>query len=394
MNALTALIVKNASRPGRYADGNGLYLVVDPSGAKRWLLRTLVQGRRRDIGLGGLKTVSLAEARAKAAALRAIARDGGDPVAARRIERIIVPTFEAAAAKIHSEHSAAWKNRKHRDQWINTLKEYAFPYFGARPVNQIATPDVLKALGPIWLTKPETARRLRQRIATVFDWAKAAGHLDGENPVSGVARGLPKQPERKKHHRATPFGDVPALVGNLRCEESDRASALALEFLILNGTRTSETLDAKWSEIDEKSAVWTIPAERMKAGREHRIPLSKRAIEVLKAARKSLPQSDFVFPGAKEGKPLSSMALLMKLRRTGSTATVHGFRSAFRDWAAERTNFSREVCEMALAHTIANKVEAAYRRGDLFEKRRKLMEAWGAYVSTEPAKVIRLKAAF
>ncbi len=391
-SALTALRVKTVSKPGRHCDGNGLYLVVDPSGAKRWLLRTIVRGRRRDIGLGGVRLVSLAEARAKAARLRAIARAGGDPVAEQRKSRVVGPTFRQAAEKVHSENAAAWRNKKHAAQWLKTLDEYAFPHFGDRPVDQISTPDVLRALGAIWLAKPETARRVRQRIAMVFDWAKAAGHVSGENPVAGVGKGLPRQPDRVKHHAAMPYVEIPAFVQRLRNETSERASALALEFLILTATRTNETLQAQWSEFDEKAGVWTIPAARMKAGREHRVPLSARCLEILKTARESLSSSDFVFPGAADGKPLSNMALLMRMRRMGEAATVHGFRSAFRDWAAERTNFSRDVCEMALAHAIKDKSEAAYRRGDLLDLRRDLMKTWSAYVELAPSKVIALRA--
>lgn len=393
VNALSAIKVRNLSAPGRYADGNGLYLVVDASGAKRWLLRTIVQGRRRDIGLGGLKTVPLSEARIKAATMRAVARDGGDPLAERRKARAVVPSFKTAAEEVHANQVTAWKNKKHRDQWLNTLKTYVFPHFGDQRVDQISTPDILKALGPIWLKKPETARRVKQRIAAVFDWAKAAGHIDGENPVTGTSKGLPKQADRKNHHCAMSFPEIPAFVGKLRLTRNDRASALALEFLILTATRTNETLQARWSEFDEKGAVWTIPADRMKAGREHRVPLPVRCLEILKIAREALPSSDFAFPGAVEGKPLSNMALLMMLRRMGVDVTVHGFRSSFRDWAAERTNFPREVCEMALAHTIKSKSEAAYRRGDLFQKRRKLAEAWAGFIVRSPAKVVQFQQA-
>ncbi len=393
-NALTALRVKSLSKPGRYADGNGLYLIVDPSGAKRWMLRTVVRGRRRDIGLGGVRLVSLAEARINAAQLRAIARDGGDPLEARRKARAVVPKFREAATRVHADNIAGWKNEKHAAQWLKTLDEYAFPYFGEAAIDTIGTPDVLKALGAIWLQKPETARRVKQRIGMVFDWAKAAGHVGGENPVAGVSKGLPRQPDSQKHHAAMGYAAVPAFVERLqRDTESDQqASALALEFLILTATRTNETLHAKWSEIDEAAGVWTIPAARMKAGREHRVPLALRALEVLKAARALWPESDYVFPGAIEGKPLSNMALLMRMRRMGEEATVHGFRSAFRDWAAERTNFPREVCEMALAHTIKDKSEAAYRRGDLLERRRALMKAWAAHLAAGLAKVVAIRA--
>jgi integrase len=377
---LTAIKVRSTTKPGRYADGNGLYLIVDPSGAKRWVLRTIVQGRRRDIGLGGVRLVSLAEAREQAAVYRKIARQGGDPLAERRRATKKVPTFSAAAEATHAEHKRAWKNGKHAAQWLTTLKEYAFPVFGDRPVDQVGTPDVLNALSPIWMTKPETARRVRQRIKSVLDWAKASGFRSGDNPVEGVARGLPRQGDRKQHFAAMSYDDVPAFVRRLRGSGGGEAARLAFEFLILTAARTSEVLKARWDEIDLKRAIWTIPAARMKAGREHRVPLGRRAVEILKRAQALAGADELVFPGASVGRPMSNMVFLMTLRRMDVSVTPHGFRSAFRDWAAEQTSFPREVCEMALAHTIVDKTEAAYRRGDLFEKRRELMRAWEAHL--------------
>ncbi len=281
-NALTTVQVRALKAPGRYADGHGLYLVVDPSGAKRWLLRIVIQGRRRDIGLGGASLVSLAEAREKALAYRKTARNGGDPLAEHRKAQAIIPTFAEAAELVHAEHKATWKNPKHAAQWIATLRTYANPHLGAKRVDQIETPDVLRALSPIWLTKSETARRVRQRIGTVLDWAKAAGHRSGENPVDGVGRGLPRQSERDEHHAALPYSEVPAFVTRLRAtSDQGEVSRLAFEFLILTAARTGEVLGAQWSEIDESQALWTVPAVRMKAGREHRVPLSLRALEIL-----------------------------------------------------------------------------------------------------------------
>jgi integrase len=379
--ALTAMQVRNLNKPGRYADGNGLYLVVDPSGAKRWLLRVVVQGKRRDIGLGGTSLVSLSEAREKALSYRKLARDGGDPLAEKRKEKREIPTFTTAAEQVHAEHKASWKNKKHVDQWINTLKEYVFPHFGETRVDQVYTPDVLKALGPIWLTKPETARRVRQRIKAVLDWAKAAGFRSGENPVEGVEKALPKQNGRDSHHEAMPYGQIPAFITNLRASDAGEITRLALEFLILTASRTSEVLQAQWDEFDLDQALWTVPADRMKAGRIHRVPLSGRCLEILKRAKELEADSSYVFPGRSANKPLSNMVFLMMLRRMNLDVTAHGFRSSFRDWAAEATHFPREVAEMALAHTIENKVEAAYRRGDLMEKRREMMQAWAGYVT-------------
>ncbi len=382
--ALTAMQVRNLNKPGRYADGNGLYLVVDPSGAKRWLLRIIVHRKRRDIGLGSVSLVSLSEAREKALVSRKLAREGGDPLAEKRKEQREIPSFAKAAEQVHGEHKASWKNKKHAEQWINTLTDYVFPHFGASRVDQIQTPDVLRALAPIWLTKPETARRVRQRISAVMDWAKASGFRTGDNPVEGVGKGLPKQSNREKHHEAMPYAQVPAFIEMLHDADTGEITWLAFEFLILTASRTSEVLAARWTEVDFEQTLWTVPAERMKAGRIHRIPLSPRCLEILSRAKVLGAGSAYIFPGRTGEKPLSNMVFLMLLRRMNLEVTAHGFRSSFRDWAAETTSFPREVAEMALAHTIENKVEAAYRRGDLMAKRREMMEAWSQYLNIEP----------
>ena len=383
--ALSAVQVRQLKTAGRYADGNGLYLVVDPSGAKRWVLRTVVKGKRRDIGLGGVSLVSLNEAREKAGNYRKIARDGGDPVAEKRKTEVPVPTFSAAAEQVFEEHKGSWRNEKHAAQWITTLRVYAFPILGDRPVDQIEAPDILRVLGPIWLTKPETARRVRQRIGTVLDWAKVAGYRIGENPVHGVSKGLPKQGGKDDHHAALPYSDVPGFVETLSQTGVSEGARLAFEFLILTASRTNEVLGMMWQEVDDVGRTWTVPAERMKAKRIHRVPLSPRCVEILDRAKQIGAQSAFVFPGRSGDKPLSNMVLLMILRRINLEVTVHGFRSSFRDWAAEQTNFPREVCEMALAHAVENRVEAAYRRSDLFEKRRELMADWASFVISGPA---------
>ena len=398
-NALSPIAIRNKTEPGRYADGNGLYLLVDPSGAKRWILRTVIHSKRTDMGLGSVRLVSLAEARKRAAEHRGVARDGGDPIALRREYSRTVPTFKEAAEAVHAAHSESWNNAKHHDQWINTLTTYVFPELASKRVNLINSADVLRVLTPIWLATPETARRVRQRIGTVLDWAKAAGHRSGDNPVQGIAKGLPKQTERRGHFAALPYADVPAFVTALRASGAGDIAQLAFEFLILNASRTGEVLGAKWSEIDTAKALWTIPAERMKSKLEHRVPLSRRSLEILKAASaahpnaNSNPNAGFIFAGRKPSEPLSNMVLLMTLRRMGYDVTAHGFRSAFRDWAAERTNFPREVCEGALAHSNNNKVEAAYLRSDLFEQRRALMGQWAQYVCTptKRGKVVRLQ---
>jgi integrase len=390
--ALSVVGIKALNEPGRYADGNGLYLVVDPSGSKRWVLRTVVQGRRRDIGLGGLRIVSLSDARQQAAALRQSARSGGDPLAARRQAKAKIPSFSEAAKLVHRNRAASWKNQKHAAQWLSTLEQYVFPALGSRRIDQIESPDVLRVLSEIWLKKPETARRIRQRIGTVFDWAKAAGLRVGENPVDGVSKGLPRQPDRDDHFAAMAYVDVPKFVTQLHLASAGEGAKLALEFLILTASRTREVLGAEWREIDFEKSIWTIAKGRMKAGREHKVPLSKRAVAILKRAKELAGGSFLVFPGRSAELPMSNMVFLMIVRRMGLAITVHGFRSAFRDWASERTNFSREVCEMALAHTIKSKAEAAYRRGDLLEKRRELMATWAKYIAATSAQVVTLRA--
>ena len=381
INALTAVRVRNEKKPGRYADGNGLYLVVDPSGARRWLLRLIIEGRRRDLGLGSTRLVPLSEAREKALAYRKTARQGGDPVREGKRTSAVAPTFSNAAETVHASRAPGFRNAKHAAQWISTLRTYANPTIGEMTIDVIATPDILRLIGPIWLAKPETARRVLQRIGTVFDWAKAAGYRTGENPVGGVKQGLAKQAGGKKHHSAMPFIDVPEFVAMLRATDGYATSHLPLEFMILTAVRTSEVLKAKWPEMDLNAAVWTIPAERMKAKREHRVPLTARCIEILEVARQISPISDYVFTGRDGMKPASNMTMLQVMNRLELPYVPHGFRSSFRDWASETTNHPREVCEIALAHTISNKVEAAYRRGDLLERRTTLMHDWEAFLS-------------
>ena len=377
---LTAVAIRNLSKPGRYADGGGLYVVVDPSGAKRWVQRLVIQGKRRDLGLGGLTTVTLAEAREKALEARRSARSGGDPLAARRAAQRHVPTFAEAMAPAHAEQRKTWKNAKHADQWVNTLTTYALPILGAMRIDRVETSDIMRVLTPIWTEKPETARRVRQRISAVFEWAKVHGYRSGENPVAGVQSGLARQPKAKSNHAALAFTDMPAFMLSLEGSGSNEVAKLAFQFLILTVARTSEVLGATWSEIDFAAAAWTIPADRMKAGREHRVPLSPPAIETLLRLREINTTREWLFPGQNPTKPLSGMVFLMMLRRMAVPVTGHGFRSTFTDWASETTSFPNDVREMALAHAIKNKVEAAYRRGDFFEKRRALMNAWSEYV--------------
>jgi len=380
-NELSALKVKNLKAAGRYVDGNGLYLVVDATGAKRWLLRIVVQGRRRDMGLGSATLVSLAEARQAAIKYRKIARDGGDPFEERRAKQTSVPTFAEAARHVHAASKSTWKNPKHAQQWINTLETYAIPHIGKMHVDQVKSADILRVLSPIWLVKAETARRVRQRLKAVFDWASTAGFRTEENPVVGIERGLPRQNAKPKHHAAMAYAEVPAFVRQLqRNDPRGIIARRALELLILTASRTSEVLKAQWSEVNFQTRVWTVPAERMKAGVEHRIPLSPRSLELLTEVRSLNLAGELIFPGARAGRPMSNMVFTTSLKRMNMPVTAHGFRSSFRDWVAETTDFPNELAEMALAHTIGNKVEAAYRRGDMMDRRRKLMDAWDGFL--------------
>jgi integrase len=360
---LSAVKVNRLATPGRYADGNGLYLIVDPSGAKRWMLRTVVQGKRRDIGLGGTSLVSLADAREQAQALRKMAREGGNPLIERRRANQVIPTFEQAAKRVHEERASSWRNEKHQAQWINTLRDYAFPKVGSKRVDRVDTADVLAVLSPIWLTKAETARRLRQRLSTVMDWAKAAGFRSGDNPVDGVTKGLPRQNGQRDHHQAIPYSEISDFLEKFRSLDLSASAKLAFEFLILSACRTNEVLGARWEEVDFGKAIWEIPLSRMKGKRRHTVPLSFRCLEILHEARALAGTSELVFPGRTATKPLSNMVFLMTMRRMGISAVPHGFRSTFRDWASEQTNFPNEVCKMALAHAIRDKTEAAYRAG-------------------------------
>ncbi len=396
-------MVKQVRKPGVLIDGAGLRLRITANAntgelRKSWVLRVTVKGGPvREIGLGSAHDIQLTEARTRAREARKLARDGVDPVEARdaevarrALEAARAMTFRQCAEALIATHEAGWKNAKHRQQWVNTLKTYVYPVFGDVPVQTIDVSLVMKAIEPIWKTKTETASRVRQRIESVLDWAAVRGYRQGENPArwrGHLERALPARAkvQKVKHHAALPFADLPAFMGELRAMSGD--SARALEFAILTATRTNETLKARWSEIDLKTKVWTIPGERMKAGCEHRVPLSAAALAVLEAMGMAHPKSDWVFPTASlrsDREPtLSSMALLATLRRMKrADLTAHGFRSTFRDWAGEMTNFPREIAEQALAHALKDKTEAAYRRGDALEKRRRLMDAWGAYCAT------------
>ncbi|MGX5718571.1 tyrosine-type recombinase/integrase [Shinella zoogloeoides] len=381
MNKLNARGVTAITKPGRHSDGGGLYLVVDKSGAKRWVFLYRRDGTLREMGLGGLKAVTLARARELAGKARAGLQAGVDPIEAKNRAPVAVPTFGEEADDFIVAMGPQFRNAKHLDQWKMTLKVYTAPLRSKR-VDEISTADVLEVLKPIWLTKPETAARLRGRIERVLDAAKVRGHRSGENPALWRGHLDKLLPKRRKltrgHHAAMPYGDVPAFVADLRKREA--MAARALEFTILTAARSGETFGATWKEIDLKAALWTISADRMKAGREHRVPLTPRAVEILtELSGLGTGPDAYVFPGQREGRPLSTMAMDMILRRMKIDMTVHGFRSSFRDWAGEETAFPRDVAEAALAHVVGDQTERAYRRGDALEKRRKLMAAWADF---------------
>jgi integrase len=384
INRLNARAVATITKRGRHADGGGLYLSISPNGGRRWVFLFRWHGKPTEIGFGSARDVALARARELASQARARLAEGTNPKAARKPSG--GATFGECADRLIEAMRPSWRNGKHAAQWEMTLRDYAAP-LRRLPVNKITTDDVLSVLKPIWNEKPETASRLRGRIERVLDAAKAQGLRSGENPArwrGHLDQLLPKRQRLTRgHHAAMSYTDVPAFMADLQARQA--TAALALEFAILTAARSGEVLGARWDEFDIGRAVWTMPATRMKAGREHRVPVARRALKILKALHEAR-NGDFVFPGHKPGRPLSVMALDMVLRRMKvDGVTVHGFRSAFRDWAAECTNFPNEVCEAALAHVIENKAEAAYRRGDLFDKRRKLMEAWAAYCATPKA---------
>jgi integrase len=392
---LTALAITQAKRRGYYGDGGGLFLQVSASATKSWVFRFKEGGRLREMGLGPTHTVSLAEARQKALECRKARLEGLDPIQARRGKRIQAKldvakamTFAACAERYIASHKAGWRNPKHAAQWPATLGTYVYPVFGSLPVQAVDVGLVMKAIEPIWTAKPETASRVRGRIESVLDWATARGYRQGENPArwrGHLENLLPKKSKvrRVEHHSALPYAEIAAFTAELRQQEG--VAARALEFAILTAARTGEVIGAKWDEIDLGEPLWAVPAERMKAGKEHRVPLSDAAIAILEGMRK-IRQGDHIFPGGKAGRPISNMAMLMLLRRMGrGDLTAHGFRSSFRDWAAERTTFPAEVAEMALAHAVSDKVEAAYRRGDLFQKRRQLSDAWAKFCAAAPA---------
>lgn len=386
--------VEAVSKPGYHRCGQGLYLQVSKQGTKSWLYRykSPITQKQREMGLGSLNFVGLAEARQLAISQKRLVIDGKDPIEERKRSRVEQQlsqarnlSFEDVALACITSKSHEWKNAKHAQQWKNTLATYAFPVIGHLPISEITTDLILRILEPIWVTKAETASRVRQRLETIWDYGKARNYVDGENPArlkGHLDKILSKtaKVKRVRHFPALPYNEIGRFVKELRTRSG--YSALGLEFLIFTAARTGEIIGAKWSEIDLEKAVWTIPSERMKAGTEHRVPLSSRAVEILESITSNRNPEEYIFSGWKRNTGLSNnafLALLKKMER--SDITTHGFRSCFRDWAAEEAyQFSNETIELALAHTITNKVEAAYRRGDQLERRRELMSEWGNFI--------------
>jgi len=400
LHRLSNLKVERAKRPGMYADGGSLYLRVAEGGSKQWIFRYTVNGRNRDMGLGPVHTLTLAEARERATEARKLRLDGIDPIANKRAR---VAALRAADAKAKTfadcvkgfieDNESSWTSVKHRRQWETSLIKYAYPILGSLPVAAIDTPLVLRVLKPIWDAKRETASRLRGRIENVLGWATVHHYRSGDNPArwNGLLEHALPAVVKGDHHAALPYTQVASFMQALRKDTG--IVARALEFITLTAVRLGEATGATWDEIDLEAKTWTIPASRMKADQQHRVPLSDAAISVLKTVRE-IRQSDYVFAGFKPGRPIGGDALRELIKKlAGADVTVHGLRSTFRDWAAEQTNVQREVAEVALAHAIPDAVEAAYRRGDLFDKRRKLMGAWAAYcakVETDAGKVVAL----
>lgn len=382
---LTKKLVENLGA-GRHGDGNGLYLVVDPSGARRWIVRVVVKGQknkkgaplRTDFGLGGADIVPLNQARERALEYRRMAKQGMNP---RFSARQDVPTFEEVAQQVHIDRMPTWKNAKHGQQWINTLRDYAFPKIGRMPIDSVDQPEVMMCLAPIWTEKHETAKRLAQRIKTVLDVARSKGFRTGENPVTAIkdAGALPRVKAKVKHHKAMGWQDVPKFYADLQTRKA--MAAKALMFTCLTGSRTGEVLGLRWEEIDFEAQLWTCPADRMKTGENHRVPLTDEMLSIIEPLKEL--RSVFVFEGQKRHKPLSNMSMLMLLRRMDvEGVTVHGFRSTFRDWASEVANVPREVAEKSLAHSVGSEVERAYARSDLLDKRRELMRDWSQFVTS------------
>ena len=384
--ALTAAKIRTIKEPGAYADGNGLTLRVDAGGKKRWYQRITVNGKRRNVGLGSYPAVGLKEARETALANLQGIRQGLDPIDEKRrvreeAQRPAVPTFQQAAAKVIDLRRPTWSSDRHARQWVESLTLHAYPVIGRKPVDEIATTDVMAVLTPIWTDKPETARRVRQRIETILDFSIAEGWR-WDNPAGkSITCALPKMPPLREHHPALPYADVPAVLQRVRECTAETVTKLAFEFMVLTAARAGEVRGSEWSEVDLKTATWTVPAARMKARREHRVPLSDRALAILREAKGLSDGKGLIFPNKRSGRPITNMGLTRMLEKLEISAVPHGFRSSFKDWTIKQTSTPWAVAEAALAHNLGNSIEIAYARSDLFAKRRMLMQQWDNFLS-------------
>ena len=384
---LSATAVRNFKEPGKYYDLHGLFLRIEPTGSRRWVQRVSVAGRQREIGLGSADLVTLAEARELAVSNKKLAKAGGDPLAAKQ-QHVAIPSLIEAIDKVIELNAPTWTNAKHAAQFKSTLTNYVTPKLGRRPVNDIQAADILSVLQPIWVEKNETARRVKQRIGTVMKWAMAQGYRT-DDPTLALNQGLPKPNRKPKHRASLPYTDVSDCLNVIKHSDAMLSTKLAIELLVLTATRSGEVRLANWSEVDLDAKTWTIPAERMKMKEEHIIPLSDRALDVLQQA-KALGGDGLIFPGMRSGRPMSDMTMSKLVKELGYPVDIHGFRTSFRTWVQEQTNTAHEVAERALAHKTTNKVEAAYARSDLFEKRRKLMDAWASYLRDDRENLISL----
>ena len=391
-NKLTSLAIKKLKTPGRYSDGNNLYLKIEDTGSRRWILRLTINGKRRDMGLGSFSFINLADARELASQYNKLAKSGIDPIQERLKEKGQQITLKECTYKVHALNKPIWKTDLLARQWINSFEHHVFPIIGHLTISQIQSVDIMNVLTPIWNTKHDTAKKLKQRLRVVFKWCRAQGYFTGDNPVELAEMALPRLKLNKKHHKYLPYDQLPDFIKKLKDTPIILSNKLAIEFAILTAGRTSEILKAQWDEIDFSNKLWTIPKDRMKANKEHIVPLSDRSIAILKESQKNYPNAKYIFPSELNlEKPLSSNTMLFAIqKRMNTNVTTHGMRTSFKMWASEVTNFQNEVSEMALSHSIPNKVEAAYRRGNLLEKRRLLMQCWVDYLYKANADVIKL----
>jgi integrase len=386
---LTALKVQQVKAPGKYYDHHGLFLRVEPTGSKRWVQRLTIAGKQREIGLGSASLISLVEARDLAIANKKSAREGLDPIAIKSTH-INIPTFEGACVEVHAFRAPTWSNPKHAAQFLTTLKTYACPKLGKRKISELTSADVLSVLTPIWTSKPETARRLKQRISVVMQWAIAKG-FRADDPAAALNSALPKNSQKPQHRKFIPYDQVTECLNVVNASKASQSTKLAIELLILTGVRSGDVRGATWSEIDFDRSVWAIPGPRMKMKEAFSIPLSQRALEILTKAKNLTDGSELIFPGSKWGRPLSDMTLSKLIKELGFDADIHGFRTSIRMWVQEKTNTPFDVAEAILAHKVGNKVTAAYARSELLEKRRDVMEGWSSYLNLSSGQILKFE---